>query len=55
MYNFSYLEGLILADYKIEFNQKKWVKSFFDGTISVLDVAYQLQVTSNKISCVYEL
>nr|YP_010170401.1 DNA polymerase type B [Phanerochaete carnosa]QRZ60383.1 DNA polymerase type B [Phanerochaete carnosa] len=52
--NFSALESLILHNSKLVFNQKKWFKAMFEGKISVLDVAYQLQVTSSKRTNIYK-
>lgn len=42
------LEELLIKDSTKLFNQKKMIKSILHGGISVKDVAYTLQVTSNK-------
>lgn len=47
------LEKLLVRDSNVEFNQKKWFKQIFTGDISVIDVAYNLSITSNKREAVY--
>ena len=47
------LELLLLKDSTLELNQTKWFKKVFEGNISILDVAYQLKVTSNKRAPIY--
>lgn len=46
--HFNDLQDLLYKDSRKDLTQRKWFKSIFDGTISVLDVAYQLKVTNNK-------
>ena len=46
--HFKDLQDLLYKDSRKDLTQRKWFKSIFAGTISVLDVAYQLKVTNNK-------
>lgn len=52
--NFQKLENLLYKQNKEIFNQRKWIKSLYDSTITVVDVAYQLTATSNKRAPVFE-
>lgn len=47
------LENLLYKDAKMVFNQEKWFKNIFAGNINVADMAYQLQVTTNKRAPIY--
>ena len=47
------IEALLQKDAYKEFNQLKWFKSLLEGTISVAQIGYQLQVTSNKRAPIY--
>jgi hypothetical protein len=44
----SDLHSLLILESSKVFNQEKWFKSPFTGSIEVADVAYQLKATSNK-------
>jgi hypothetical protein len=42
------LQKLLVDETSLVFEQKKWFKKIFRGNIEVVDVAYQLKITSNK-------
>jgi hypothetical protein len=48
------LENLLILDNNRIFNQQKWYKNLVKGSISITDVLYNLKVTSNKRSAIYE-
>lgn len=52
--NIADLESLLHKDRKLEFNQDKWFKSLFNGTITINEQLYTLKVTSNKRQLVYK-
>jgi hypothetical protein len=52
--NINDLEHLLVKDSTREFIQEKWHKKLIQGEISISDMAYTLQVTSNKRAPIYK-
>lgn len=46
--NFDKLDQLRAKDVFMEFNQEKWFKKLYEGSITISDVSYHLKATSNK-------
>lgn len=51
--NITELETLLTKDSKLEYNQDKWYKSLTEGTITIKEQVYSLQVTSSKRELIY--
>ena len=47
-------ERLLVKDNHHEFTQEKWIKNYISGEVTIKDIAYNLQVTSNKREAFYK-